>query len=116
VTFLLSAAANGAGASFLTGGTQATAFTDTSGQATSPPFAANATAGKFTATASAAGGSALVTFTLNNHAPTTAIAATTQKVQRATVQRRYPRPLRTRVLDGAGQPIEGVTVTFTLAQ
>src|SRR4030095_17218081 len=40
----------------------------------------------------------------------------TRAPQQATVGTRYGRPLRARLLDPSGRPIEGVTVTFTLPQ
>jgi protocatechuate 3,4-dioxygenase beta subunit len=116
VIFSLGTGATGAGASFVGGGTQATETTKADGRATSPPFVANGTPGRFTATASTAGVSAAATFTLVNHAAALTVVADAPATQTATVGTRYRRPLRTRVLDAAGQPIEGATVTFTLPQ
>jgi hypothetical protein len=114
VTFSLGTGPSGAGASFLGGTSQATAETDASGQATSPAVVANGTPGRFTATASASGLSGVVTFSLDNHAATYAIKATSQEARTATINGRYAAPLQAQVLDDAGQPIEGATVTFTL--
>jgi adhesin/invasin len=116
VTFSLGTGSNGAGASFLGGGAQATALTNSSGQATSPSFVANASPGRFIATASTSGISSVATFSLDNHAVTTTITATTSTAQTAAVNSRYPEPLQTQVLDAAGRPIEGTAVTFTLTQ
>ncbi|HWX09380.1 MAG TPA: Ig-like domain-containing protein, partial [Gaiellaceae bacterium] len=55
VTFAITAADNGAAASFLGGTSQATALTDANGLATAPPLIADKTAGSFTATATAVG-------------------------------------------------------------
>jgi hypothetical protein len=113
VTFSLATGATGAGASFLGGGAQATETTKANGQATSPPFVANATPGRFSAAASISGSASAATFTLVNHAATTTIRATAERVRTATVEGRY-RPLTARVVDATGQPVEGASVTFTL--
>jgi hypothetical protein len=115
VTFSLGTGASGAGASFLGGGAQATARTDASGLATSPAVVANGTPGRFTATASVEDVSGVVTFSLDNHAATYTIKATGLAAQTATINSRFPAPLQVQVLDEAGQPIEGATVTFTVA-
>jgi protocatechuate 3,4-dioxygenase beta subunit len=113
VTFSIVTGPTGAGAGFL-GGNQATASTDSNGLATSPPLLANGTPGRFTATAATERLAAVATYTLDNHAATTSIAATEPRLS-ATVETRYPRPLRARLLDASGQPIEGASVTFTIA-
>jgi hypothetical protein len=115
VSFSLGTGPAGAGASFLGGGAQATARTDASGLATSPAVVANGTPGRFTATASAEGIPGAVAFSLGNHAANYTVKATSQTAQTATINSRYPAPLQVQVLDEAGQPIEGATVTFTVA-
>jgi protocatechuate 3,4-dioxygenase beta subunit len=115
VSFALGSGPYGASAAFLGGGAQATALTDASGVATSPPLVANATPGRFTGTASTSGLAAVVTFDLDNHAAGTAVR-TPNRAQAATVGTRYAEPLRAQVVDADGKPVEGVTVTFTLAQ
>jgi protocatechuate 3,4-dioxygenase beta subunit len=75
---------------------------------------ANGSAGAFVATASTAGISALATYSLRNTAAAGTVAAVARASQTATVGSRYPRPLAARVLDGAGRPVEGATVTFTI--
>ena len=114
VAFSLGTGSSGAGAAFLGGGAQATAVTNAAGRATSPAFVANGSPGRFTATASTAGVSAAAVYSLENRAALTTIAAVAGASQTATVQSRYARPLRARMLDASGQPIEGATVTFTL--
>jgi hypothetical protein len=114
VTFALGTGASGAGASFLGGGAQTTAETDASGLATSPAVVANDKPGPFTATASASGIATVVSFSLDNHAASYAIKATSSAAQTATINKRYATPLQAQVLDQAGQPIEGATVTFSL--
>jgi hypothetical protein len=115
VIFSLGTGATGASASFLGGGAQATELTTANGLATSPAFVANGTPGRFSATASSAGSASAATFTLVNHAALTTVTATRGQVWTATVEMRYRRPLRARVLDANGQPIEGASVTFTVA-
>ena len=114
VSFSLGTGPYGAGATFLGGTAQATALTNASGVATSPPFVANATPGRFTATAATSGVSGVASYDLDNHAAANTIA-TTQAAQSATVGSRFREPLQARVLDPSGQPLEGVTVTFSLA-
>jgi protocatechuate 3,4-dioxygenase beta subunit len=115
VSFSLGTGPSGAGASFLGGGAQATARSDASGLATSPAVVANGTPGRFTATASAEDVSGAITFSLDNHAAAYTIKATGQATQTATINGPYPARLQVEVLDEAGQPIEGATVTFTVA-
>jgi adhesin/invasin len=125
VTFTLGSAASGggggagaaasAGASFADGSSQATETTSASGVATSPRFSANATAGRFSATAATAGTSAVASFSLDNLAgkPPT-ITPLTPRKQSAATGARYRKPLRVKVRDGRGDPLQGATVTFTL--
>jgi hypothetical protein len=116
VTFSLGTGPTGAGASFLGSGAQATATTNASGLATSPPFVANGSAGRFAASASTMGIGAVATFDLDNHAARATIAATAGSGQSTTVDARLRRPLQARVLDAARAPIEGVTVTFSMSK
>jgi protocatechuate 3,4-dioxygenase beta subunit len=104
----------GAGGSFLAGGAQASAKTDSSGLATSPPLLANGSPGRFTAVASTDGVPGVASYSLDNHAATNTLAADVDPAQVTTIDTRYPRPLTARFLDPAGQPLEGATVTFTL--
>jgi adhesin/invasin len=113
VTFSLGTGPTGASASFLDGGAQTTETTKANGTATSPPFVANGTPGRFTATASTSGVDGVATYTLVNHAATNTITAS-NPAQTATVKTRYRQPLRARVRDASGQPVEGASVTFTL--
>jgi protocatechuate 3,4-dioxygenase beta subunit len=116
VTFAIAAGPTGAGASFLGGATQAEVLSDADGLATSPPLVANGSPGRFTATAATANVASAATFSLANHAATNTLGANGNPRQEAAVGTRYPKPLRARLLDASGQPIEGVTVTFTLPQ
>jgi hypothetical protein len=114
VSFSLGVGATGAGASFLGGGAQAIATTKANGQATSPPFVANGSPGRFTAAATTADISTVATFGLANHAAGNTLTAIASQRQTAAVGGRYRRQLDARVLDATGQPIEGASVTFTL--
>ena len=114
VSFAVIPGATGAGASFLGGG-PASAITNSDGVATSPPLLANGVPGRFTATASTDGLSAIATFALDNHAAAMTIAAVTASDPAATVDSRYRQPLQARVVDAAGRPVEGASVTFTIS-
>ena len=122
ITFTLGAAGAGAGsgvssagASFTDGSAQATATTDSDGIATSPTFTANATIGRFTATATTANLPAPAEFQLENlpgkGERLTRLDSTTRT---ATVGHRYARRLSVLVRDAKGNPEVGATVTFTL--
>ncbi len=120
-----------AGASFLGGGTEATATTDASGLATSPPFAAGAAAGAFTATASVssapgAGGGAEgagraaappvvpVAFSLVDLAGRPAkVAPGVGSTQSAVAGSAFPIRLAVTVTDAAKNPVRGALVTFS---
>jgi protocatechuate 3,4-dioxygenase beta subunit len=112
VTFAIAASDNGAGASFLGGGGQATALTDTDGRAVSPALVADKTAGTFGATASTAGAEPLA-FTLTNlpsspYAISVGAASGTSTV----VGSRFDVPLAVTVTDVHGNPIKGAVVVF----
>jgi adhesin/invasin len=112
VSFAVVLGATGAGASFLGG--QATATTDSNGLATSPPLLANAVPGKFMVAASVEGVPAVLVYAFDNHAVAVSLAAPTAKAMRARVDSGYGAPLRAVVLDATGQPVEGVSVAFTI--
>ncbi len=113
VTFAIVPGATGAGASFLTGGGQASVETGANGTATSPPLVANGSPGAFGATASTGGVSGLATYALDNHAAVYSMSAASM-AGAATVNSQYPEPLQVQVLDAAGRPVEGVTVGFQI--
>jgi protocatechuate 3,4-dioxygenase beta subunit len=112
VTFAITAADNGAAASFLGSAGQATGLTDANGLATAPPLIANKTAGSFTATASALGAEAGRYILQNLAAAPTSITAGAADGQSTTVGARFPIPLAVTVTDRNGNPVAGVTVTF----
>jgi protocatechuate 3,4-dioxygenase beta subunit len=124
VTFSLASAAGAgagggsaasAGANFDDGTTQAMETSNADGVASSPAFSANATSGAFTATATVGHVTEPARFALDNVAarPHT-ITAVGSSGRTATVATHYSRRLRVAVRDAAGQPVAGVTVTFTL--
>jgi len=114
VTFAVVPGVTGAGASFLGGG-PASAVTNAGGVATSPPLLANGVPGKFAATASTDGLSSVAMFSLDNHAAAMTVSMVTASDPKATVETRYRDRLAARVVDAAGQPVEGATVTFAIA-
>ena len=112
VTFAITAADSGAGASFVGGGAQATALTDTDGRATSPALVADKTAGVFTATASTTGAEPLA-FTLTNlaGAPYTVTAGAASGAS-TVVGTSFAVPLAVTVTDRNGNPVRGAVVVF----
>jgi protocatechuate 3,4-dioxygenase beta subunit len=113
VSFQISSGATGAGAVFASGGAQAPATTDANGVATSPALVADASTGRFTATATVDGVQTPLTYVLHNVAPRLRAQS---RSGTATVDRRYRWPLGARVLDSHGRPVQGVVVTFALPQ
>jgi hypothetical protein len=112
VTFTLGKAAGGASAGLPDGSSQATATTDSSGRASSPPLEANSSAGSFTAAASVTGSKPL-TFRLENLAGTPA-AITVGGADRESTPTgsRFPIRLAVKVTDKDGNPVRGTLVTF----
>lgn len=112
VTFTVVPASNGASGAFANGVN--TAVTDATGLATAPVFTANAKAGSYTVTASASGVSTPATFALTNSAgPAANIAATSGGSQTVPANTAFAAPLVATVTDANGNPVGGVTVTFT---
>ena len=113
VTF--SAPVSGASGVFSTSNSNTTTVgADSSGAIMSPTFTANGIAGSYTVTASSQYGS--VSFALTNTAAGTParLVAVSPVKQTATVAGRYRQALAVKVLDGDGNPVAGVSVTFTL--
>ena len=113
VTF--TAPSSGASATFAASGSSSvTVGTDASGAADTGQLTANGISGWYTVVAASGYGS--VSFSLANTAagvPLT-IAAQAPAAQSETVGGRYPAPLQAVVRDGNGNPVEGVSVTFSL--
>jgi protocatechuate 3,4-dioxygenase beta subunit len=114
VTFTLPTAAAGAGASFPDGTSQASAFSDAAGRATSPPLVANKTAGRFTAIAALSGNPKPASYSLQNLAgkPAT-ISAGGASGQSTPVATRFPIRLAVTVTDKDGNRVAGAVVTFS---
>jgi hypothetical protein len=95
--------------------TTATAVTDASGRATAPTFVANTSAGSYTVTAQAAGGSnPSTTFSLTNLPGAPAVlTATAGGSQSATVNTAFTTNLLASLTDQYGNRVPGVLVTFT---
>ncbi len=139
VTFALGSGATGAspcgatsspGASFLGGGTGASATTDSSGFASSPPITANDVAGSFTAVAAASAGGTTgasgagnatassgaiqARFALTNVAGAPAkVTAGVAASESTTAGTRFPIRLAVTVTDAERNPVAGAPVTFT---
>jgi adhesin/invasin len=116
VTFTLGSATSGsAGADFADGPSQANETTNASGVATSPPFSANTTSGRFTATATTAGTTEAARFSLDNLGGKPPTITVDGKGKRsATVGAHYAKPLQVKVRDGSGKLLQGASVTFAL--
>jgi hypothetical protein len=114
VTFALPAGTTGAAASFVGGGSQATALTDENGQATSPRLVANGTVGRFAASATTAGVADPLVYSLRNVAGAPAsVVAGAGSGQSTTVGTRFAVPLAVTVTDANKNPVEGAVVTFS---
>lgn len=113
VSFAVVAGTTGASASFLGSG-PASAVTDSDGVATAPPLLAGVTPGAFSATASTEGLASVAVFSLDDHADAMKLAVAAADPH-ATVEAEYARRLHARVVDGAGQAVEGASVTFAIS-
>ena len=104
---------NGAGASFVGGGSAANVQTNESGLATSPLLVAGSTTGTFTVQASVSGITKLVTFTLTDRASAPyAMAPGAGTSQETQVGTDFPVPLAVSVTDSSGNAVAGAAVTF----
>jgi len=115
VTVTFTAPGTGASGSFANGTATTTATTNGSGVATATTFTASGTAGgPYTVTAAVAGVATAVNFSLTNTAGTAAsITATAGTPQSATISTAFATALAATVKDSGGNPVSGVTVTFT---
>jgi hypothetical protein len=114
VTF--SAPASGASVRFAASGSNTlTVGSDASGMAEAAMFSANGIAGSYAIIAGSPYGS--VSFAMTNSAAgiPAAIRVVGRASQSATVATRYKHPLEVRLLDASGAPLQGASVTFTLA-
>ncbi|MFT3779445.1 MAG: SdrD B-like domain-containing protein [Ottowia sp.] len=108
-------AASGASASFADG-RSATVLTGSDGQASSPAFTANQTAGAHQARATVSGMAGGLAFSLNNSvaAPVLLLESIDGLTQSAPVNTAYGLRMIVRVVDAQGQPRSGVAVLFSL--
>lgn len=108
-----STGSSGAGANFLSGGTQANELTDANGVASSPPLLANTAAGAFTAVATTSSGTQPLIYKLRNLAakPNTIMAGAASGESTRTGTR-FPIRLAVTVDDRYGNPVADATVGF----
>jgi protocatechuate 3,4-dioxygenase beta subunit len=105
---------DGAGASFATGGSSATVATDADGQATSPALTAGTTAGSFIVVADVSGASEPAVFSLEDlPGPPATLTAGVGDDQQAELGQPFAIPLAVTVRDADGNPVPGVSVTFS---
>src|SRR5262249_43474630 len=111
-----SARASGASCTFAASGSnRVTAGTDATGIATAPTFTANDVAGSYGVHADSDYGSVTLYLTNTADGVPASITAVGQTNQEATVSSQYGQPLRARVLDADGRPVQGESVTFSIA-
>lgn len=109
---LVTFSAPGGGASGTFAGGVNTATTNALGLATSAAFTANATIGLYSVTASVTGVATAASFSLINSGPPNAISAQSGTPQHAAVNTSFAVPFTVVVIDAAGNPVRGNTVTF----
>jgi hypothetical protein len=117
-TGLESGLSGSATATFAGGATSETVDTNTNGVATAPTLTANSATGPFVVTAAANGAYQPAVFDLTNLSGPAgrvlAIPTTTPQSQSASCCNVFSSPLEALVLSATGQPVGGVSVTFTL--
>ena len=112
VTF--TAPSSGASGTFSGGATTDTATTNAQGVATASTFTAGTKAGSYTVSATTSGAASPATFSLSNTAASPAsITASAGATQSATVGTAFGTALEATVSDSDGNPVSGVSVTFT---
>ena len=112
VTVTFTAPSTGVSGSFAGG--KKTATTNASGIATSATFTANGMLGSYTVKASVAGVTATANFSLTNTlGPPASTTATSGTAQIEAINGAFAAPLAAIVKDAGGNPVSGVTVTFT---
>lgn len=105
---------SGAGGAF-SGSSTSTVNTDVNGVATAPAITANGTLGAFTITARLASPVLTTTFNFTNIVnPPAAILVVSGSPQNTQAGTGYPLPLTAKVVDANSNPLNNVSVTFTL--
>jgi hypothetical protein len=112
VTFAISPANNGAGASFVGGSAQVTELTDADGVARSPAIFANKVMGAFTVTATSAGAPTAVLALTNTAARAASISVGAADGLSTTVGTGFAVPLAVTVTDNDGNPVANAKVVF----
>jgi protocatechuate 3,4-dioxygenase beta subunit len=110
--------APGSGASGIfagSGSREAIVGTNAQGIATAPTFTANYTAGSYTVDAHSDYGTVELYLTNTASGLPAAISAVGTSSQEAAVNSQYPQPLQARVTDANGNPVQGATVSFSVA-
>lgn len=114
VTF--NAPVSGASGTFAGDNTSVVVPADSTGIAQAPPLTANGQAGKYAVTATATGTSGTLNFTETNQAGAPAsIIAASGDAQSALSSAQFQLPLTAQVVDGFGNPVSGVNVTFSVS-
>lgn len=114
VTVTFTAPSSGASGTFAGATTTTTAVTNASGVATASVFTSNTTVGSYSVTATAPGVATPATFALTNLVgPPATISATGGTPQSAMPGAVFSSPFVALVKDAGGNPVSGVTVTFT---
>ncbi len=109
--------APGSGASGIfagSGSREAVVGTNGQGVATAPTFTANFTAGTYTVDAHSDLGTVALSLSNTAGGLAASIAATGGTPQAAAVNARYAQPLQARVVDSAGNPVQGAIVSFSI--
>jgi hypothetical protein len=112
VTF--TAPATGASGTFAGGALSATALSDANGVASAPTFTANGTTGSYSVGISLGSGTTTTAIGLTNTLGTpAAIVPSGGTPQGAKISTVFGSPMRATVTDSSGQPLGGISVTFT---
>jgi hypothetical protein len=113
-TVTFTAASSGASGLFA-GSATATATTNGNGVATAPILTANTQAGSFSVTAKTTGVATAASFSLTNIAGApTGIAAGSGTPQSTTTTAVFATPMQATVTDANGNPVSGISVTFSV--
>src|SRR5262249_19972502 len=113
ISVTYTAPASGASGTFSNGQTTITVTTNASGVA-SATFTANTVSGSYSVTARVRDVTTPATFSLTNRAGApAAITVTGGNNQNTPIGSTFPSPLKAKVTDRYGNPVSGVSVTFT---
>ena len=113
VSVTFTAPGSGASGTFANSTVTTSATTGSTGQATSSTFTANTVAGSYVVSATAPSTNVVNFAETNNAGSARTIAVSSGSGQSATVSTAFTNPLVALVTDTYGNPVSGVTVTFT---